>query len=208
MRRSARLVSAFVCMALAVSVGLIYAGTAKAVDGGSWIGNGGGAVPGGGGGTGAGCGDSRSSYQYRIDCAGVSWIYYKAVASSGNNIVFAPFTRLGNKGSNPAAEIPNVCLNGGKGGFWHYGINAQSTSNDIFMDYSSWYHHNLYNTTTGYWGHWTTVNAQLAGNAPYSVPGAAGDATGKWPSYEWNVGQLNQELKDSDGNILYRAERV
>lgn len=204
MRKATKLITIIAIMIIG-TVSFV-AGDARA-EGGAWIGSGGGTNPGGGGSTGSNCNESRSNYQYREDCAGVSWIYYEAVATSSpdDEIVFAPFTKLGSSGSNPLARISNVCLNDGKGGFWHYGVNVQSTHDNMFMDWSSWYHHDLYSTSTGSWGHWTTVNGQLANYAPYSLPGAAGKATGKWPTYDWNEMQLDQDLKDSRGNVLYRA---
>ena len=206
MRRSVRVVAGIICAVVAVMVGA--GGVDDVAANAPWIGTGSGGSSSSGGSTGANCNESRSNYQYREDCAGVSWIYYRAVNdTNGSDITFAPFTKLGNSGRNMQIDIPAVCSNGGNGGFWHYGVNVQSTGNDIFMDYSSWYHHTLYSTSTGSWGHWTTINDQLASWAPYSEPGQAGYETGRWSSYNWNVGVLHHDLV-KNGVVYYTADHT
>lgn len=207
MRKTIKIITGIICASLAISIGLRGVDNAKA-ESGSWIGTGGGSSSSSGGGTGANCNESRSNYLYREDCAGVSWIYYRAVNDAGDNdVTFALFTKLGSSGRNSQVNIPSICSNGGNGGFWHYGVNVQATSGDYFMDFSSWNKHDLYATSKYSWGHWTTVNDQLASWAPYSKPGQAGYETGRWTSYNWNVGSLNQDLIKG-GVVYYTADHT
>lgn len=206
MRRVVGLIVKFACVVIAVGTGLGWADSVMA-DNAPWIGTGSGGASSSGGATGASCNESRSNYLYREDCAGVSWIYYAAVTPTNDSVTFAPFTKLGNSGRNMQIDIPAVCSNNGNGGFWHYGVNVQATSGDYFMDFSSWYKHDLYSTSQYSWGHWTTVNDQLASWAPYSEPGQAGYSTGKWSSYNWNVGSLHHDL-GRNGVVYYTADHT
>jgi len=135
MKRPIAITTGIICVMMTIFTGFIFVDNAVA-DNDSWIGGGGGGSSSSGG-EGSNCSESRSNYQYREDCAGVSWIYYKAEEPTTDSIVFGPFTKLGNSGRNMQIEIPGTCSNNGKGGFWHFGVNVQSTWNSIFMDYSS-----------------------------------------------------------------------
>ena len=209
MKRNLKAIIGLICTGLAFVVGLSGVENAHATETGSWIGSGSGGSPGGSSGGSTNCG--KSEYVYHIGCAGVSWIYYEAVNPTGYPVTFGPFTKLGSSGSNPLVSIPSVCSNNGEGGFWHFGVNGQAAYGNYFMDFSSWYNHSLYETSQYSWGHWTTMNGQLAGWAPYSKPGQAGYETGRWSSYDWGYdgsnSRLHQDLKNENG-IVYKAVRV
>ena len=211
MKRNLKATIGLVCAGLAVIVGLYGVENAHATETGSWIGSGSGGSPGGSSGGSTSCG--KSEYVYHIGCAGVSWIYYEAIIPTEHDVTFGPFTKLGSSGSNPIVRIPSVCSHNGygDGGFWHFGVNGQAAYGNYFMDFSSWYNHNLYETSQYSWGHWTTMNGQLAGWAPYSKPGQAGYETGRWSSYDWGYdgsnSRLHQDLKNEDG-IVYKAVKV
>lgn len=110
---------------------------------GAWFGPGGNHTPGSGGGGGGGSDCDASSNTYRIDCAGLSWIYYEsteAVADpSAATAINFPSAVYNNFAENNA-YIDKTCAEhyndvgevGGQnnvhGGFWHFGINGYVSS--------------------------------------------------------------------------------
>ena len=103
----------------------------------AWIGEGSSSVPSGtptgGGSTGAGC--DEASNNTRIDCAGLSWMYYQYVGGDSNKDidVIYPSSRTTAYEINPvtgsAYTIPAECAE--VGGFWHFGINSRASSSSV-----------------------------------------------------------------------------
>ncbi len=144
-----------VCSVFAFIFGLFLSGSFCVGDASAWIGTGtGGASSGGPGG---GC-----SYGFTIDCAGVSWGFYKAQYSVDSTTYFPYFPNTLNILN---VGIPAECsqhLDKG-GGFWHFGANVfgANLGNGDF--------------NTAMYGHWMTLNANnKPGWAPYvtrNIPG-------------------------------------
>ena len=202
---------AFACCALCG--GNVFA------DGDGWVGTGG--TPGGqSGGGGSSClanvYDTNGTilqygydnYRYRIDCAKVSWIYYEAQPGGGNYpVTIAPDSRLG---GGETAQIPEVCYHDGQGGFWHYGVNRQSTKNGIIECSWSGCVPN-YSAMPHKWGHWMTVT--VGDGYGEAMPGQEGydNRFNLSPDnpFGWHVNELGHTMYSSvDSGTRYTATRA
>ena len=130
--------------------------------------------------SGGGCTYSGVDPSSSVDCAGVSWIFYKSTGNAVTDIVFTPIAHSMSNSSviYNKTEIDQECSEhtDSNGGFWHFGRNAQSTYrvNDsshpaYFVDYeylkdikTGTY---LYSTSRGSVGHWDTYNYGFNGYA-------------------------------------------
>ena len=112
----------------------------------AWVGtgNGGSSSSSGSGYSASTCNDDNL-WMYAVDCAGVSWAYYKALSETNQNTVFPALQSEPTNIKN--ATIPAECSKNG-GGFWHFGINSFGAKVSGGMLY-----------TGGYYGHWSTMNA-------------------------------------------------
>jgi len=173
-------------------------------------------VSSGSGGTGS-C--SLNDYQYGAFCAGVSWIFYEARQAATENIRFAPY-KLRVDGE--PVNIPLICSQHEDGGFWHYGVNGQSYTNNTgsfgFLGNptgSSW-GTNYITRGASQWGHWMTLYTGRP-YVPELLPGEGGRNSGI--DHPWNVpeyrdendyatGNLSHELQDSNNKTIYSATKV
>lgn len=106
----------------------------------------------------------------RVECKGVSWIYYKATGYKVTDMVFpTTYDEGGDR-----VTIPAECSVAGRG-FWHFGRNAVAINSDhgsgLFSNYNrlrdydggnGWpdkqNYHSRYNSTRYYFGHSATYN--------------------------------------------------
>ena len=175
------------------------------VHAGGWVGSGNGAV---GSSEGVECSNAdKDVYRYREDCAGTSWIYYKAQSAADRPVQFAPFSYVGNLTTGKKVQIPAICSNNGNGGFWHFGVNAQSSiGTRLYALINSNWNPTLYMTDGDYtWGHWTTVNGKMP--FPQKVPGWGGANSGRFNGWNWNIGGLGHKLI-GDGTVYYEATEI
>ena len=112
-----------------------------------------------GGGNGGDCWNI-DSYMWRIDCAGVSFMYY---TMSGTNDLLFYNVAYGSTSSSQHAWISGTCGQSNIQGFWHMGINGQGYSRYGRFPVTTYYTGNY--SAWGTWGHWATVNASsISGN--------------------------------------------
>lgn len=136
-----------------------------------WIGDGGTSEgPSGGGGGGGGACDSTSG---RLDCTGLSWIFYEYVGPDPNTFDATYYFPDENEiGDDKLSKISPLCATYGEGtGFWHYGRNIQANQqtwsvggyfgttwrnalNRIGSNYT-------YRTFAGSWGHFRTTSRDV-----------------------------------------------
>ena len=119
------------------------------VSAGAWFGDSGGSSTGGYGGTGSSC--NAQTNRYTIDCAGTSWIYYKASEQTTEDVHFPYLGKI--KGEIQNAIIPSECSDPKYGGFWHFGINARKAA--VVVSGSEREVWTLNQTDQG---HWNTMN--------------------------------------------------
>lgn len=116
--------------------------------------------------------------QWRIDCAGVSWVYYAVQDVSKAAEITFPYIQ-----GNPSnTTVPRTCSEHENGGFWHYGVNLRGAG--LSQDYGGGIYNNL-----GVYGHWSTRRfGEFAGDfsAGVYVP-------------------LDSKLNQTVGNGLYKA---
>ncbi|MBQ9017542.1 hypothetical protein IJ118_00495 [Candidatus Saccharibacteria bacterium] len=91
------------------------------------------------------CSSSTSLSQWRIDCAGVSWVFYRAESPERAGAVKFPYIS-----GNGTIEIPATCAEHGDGGFWHYGVNLNGSG--LNTDYGA----TSFTIGAGTYGHWST----------------------------------------------------
>lgn len=155
----------------------MFCGGNVMADGTGWFGtaNSSGSI--GQGGTVGGGGCDANSNTYRIDCAGVSWVYYESLQETSNDTIFVPHTNV--YGSGETAYISSQCSKHGQGGgFWHFGRNAQGLSQygqNYFenFNYVNGYDNSstfTYSTSAGSWGHAATVSYGLYSGPRYEIP--------------------------------------
>ncbi|MBR3144009.1 hypothetical protein IKF12_02290 [Candidatus Saccharibacteria bacterium] len=131
---------------------LVCNGDTFAASGGAWFGTGDATItpPSGDGHhyDGTGCYDANDSFMWRVDCTGVSWIYYEAQSETYSDTAFPyrPYVK-----GTVSATIPSTCSevhNGARGGFWHFGINSYGAH---LVGQTIW------TGPGGYYGHWITA---------------------------------------------------
>lgn len=152
----------FGCLCLGVAM----VESSYAVTNGGWIGVAeGDSVPVGSGGSGGG-GCTNADNLYRVDCAGVSWIFYKSLNEDpevARDINFpVPFvSSIAMKYDK--AIIPRVCAEHTtqNGGFWHFGINAFLGADAILLNHENGESNDFgiaWGISSGDVGHWQTLN--------------------------------------------------
>lgn len=188
--------------------------------GGAYIGTGVGGAGGYSGTVGGTVGCDHNAMVYRVDCAGVSWLYYGAMTGSSGPFpaADAPFPHgAGNNRPYSAIPdnpwyVPSVCYQNGTGGFWHYGINlvnggvGKFDAGDGYYDYGTIIEY-LSSSTDSRTGHWATSAWGYATKAPYLTGSDFLNnpiiSTG-YSNSGWQV--IWSELGPA-GNPLYKANR-
>lgn len=116
-----------------------------------------------GGCSGADCGCDATANTYRIDCAGTSWVYYKAASSTQARDI----TMVRHQGDSGTLIVPKSCAEHENGGFWHYGVNV---INGSVSDNGAPY-------VFGQYGHWSTRSfasfAALGAGGTYNMINSA-----------------------------------
>lgn len=190
-------------------------------------GDSGGSGGGGGGDVGGSCGTVE--YQYAVSCAGVSWIFYEAERPTNHDVTFAPYSRRVGDHAGTADDpkellIPSECSQHENGGFWHFGVNGQSTKSNPdgrFIvgsdDGEAFWYSNFLVLGSNTWGHWRTWRTEIKDDGTYgsygvkeSLPGQAGEKSGIDSDQAWHVGDewLGHVLFDEDGNAVYKAKKA
>ena len=164
-------------MAVIVVFAMMIGGTDVMAAGTAWFGTASstGSIGGGGGFGGGGC--DANSNTYRIDCAGVSWVYYQSINETDTDTIFVPHTSV--YGSGETAYISAQCSKHGRGGgFWHFGRNAQGLTHYGISYFENFNYVNgndtnstfTYSTSAGSWGHAATVSYGLYSGDKYDIP--------------------------------------
>ena len=144
---------------LCLIFGLFLGGTLQTADNASaWIGAGAG---GSGGGGWSDEGDAGCDASYTLDCAGVSWAFYKAQGWTNDSTGFPYYNSNWNVNG---VSIPAECSHYEGGGFWHYGANVFGANLG------------MYDFNSPVYGHWVTMNANNTPEwAPYRTSNIWGD---------------------------------
>ena len=147
---------------------------------------------------------------YRPDCAGASWIYYKAnsgiSSDKDKSIRFAPYYNANAYQTTLDVTIPATCFNDGNGGFWHYGFNSTSKT-QLTWDGKFWYNY--------FRGASTQAETQSMLSYYYTD---ASNRTGHWSTYGYGLyswipertlsnSTLSHQLISSSKETLYEASK-
>lgn len=227
MKNNSRIKRRLVMYILSLSLGTVGLSRAAFADS-SWIGTG---TPETGSGgysysnAGLSC-DAGNSNDYRIDCSGLSWLYYEYVGgykSDGTpnynvdfKFPFAAGSSATYTDSSPGHDsrefvIDKQCAQ--IGGFWHFGINGKSNSSGRFYtNYTNW----------EYYTDWAgnPDRSLIAGDFSYGLKKSEG-YYGHWSSSLWSIAKSDPYDKKVNtpssssvyhslyykGNTAYRATK-